>query len=276
VAEILRASPVFAQVEENLLGKIAGYFETKSYSAGATIFRAGAPATALGILARGKANLCAVNAVTGEQKIIEELQVGDPFGDVGVLLEAAHQDAVVAQTACAVLEVSKELFAQLCTKVPGVSHAISKRLAMRLVKLNLIGMRAPTAIASPVEAPAARSTGDIIPFVFISDFNPSEQLLNMVPITVMREYQCLLLFLRDRTLKIGLVNPRRPLACSVPSRSRASVPMRSASTWRTPSAKPKKRCESSAMKWCGSPTGSSPRRLRRRFRTSTSRPTAPA
>ncbi len=219
VEEVLRSSSLFLQIDANLMAKIAGYFETKSYSAGATIVRAGAPAVTLGILARGKANLTAVNAVTGEQRIIEELQVGDPYGDVGVLLEAAHQDSVVAQTACAVIEISKELFGQLCAKIPGVSHAISKRLAMRLVKQNLMGIRAPATAAPPVEAPGtpargAKSTGDLIPFVFVSDYNPSDQLLNMVPITVMHEHQCLPLLLRDRTLTVGLVNPRNPAAIS--------------------------------------------------------------
>jgi hypothetical protein len=90
VLEVLQASTLFANLDEHLLTKIAGYFETKAYSAGATIVRAGAPAATLGILARGKANLTAVNAVTGEQRVIEELQVGDPFGDVGVLLEAVR------------------------------------------------------------------------------------------------------------------------------------------------------------------------------------------
>jgi type II secretory ATPase GspE/PulE/Tfp pilus assembly ATPase PilB-like protein len=184
------------------------------------IIRAGAPADHMGILYSGRASVVSVDAQTGATRVLEPLRPGDHFGEIGPLLGTAHPQMVMADEACVVLRVGKDVLDALIARVPSFAHALARRLAMRVVQLGVMALRAgapaPAAAAAatqsagspPQGVQAAAPGAGVIPFVEIADFNPGPALLSMVPEKLIREQRVFPLQLKGSKLTVGFVSPR--------------------------------------------------------------------
>ena len=141
IAEFLSSTALFRQVDRALIDKVAPHLPAAEHDAGATIVRAGSPDAGIGVLVAGRAAVRQVNASTGAAAVLEELRVGDFFGEVAALLGTAQSHEIHAVEACTTLTIGKEVMAQLLGKVAPFAHALARRTAMRSVQASVAALR---------------------------------------------------------------------------------------------------------------------------------------
>ena len=174
VADFLASSALFKACDRQVVDRIAPHVEAIEVEGGTVVSRAGSAEPLLGIVYAGKLAVRSVNAISGASTVLEEIRVGDSFGEVGAVLGTAQATEVVADQKCIVVLLNKDLLAQMLAKVAPFAAAIAKRLATRVVMAsvaNLRGQGAPGATgaepplldlqisAPPPAAAAAHSDG---------------------------------------------------------------------------------------------------------------------
>jgi len=181
------------------------------YKKGSIIARAGNPTPIVGILFAGRASVRQVNASTGQAAVLDTVNVGDHFGEVGTLLGRAQSYEYYAEDDCTVLVISKEIVGQLSEKIAPFSYALAQKLSNRMVRLSMTALRgAPAAAAAapaPAAAPAAEADAGVIPFVKVAAFDPDQKLLELIPARFMQQRRLLPLELRGSVLTVGMVDP---------------------------------------------------------------------
>jgi len=230
VEEFLAKSLLLRECDATVIAKVTPHMMLSEHPAGATLVRAGSPSDGISILRRGRATASLVHATTGASTPLETLNVGDHFGDVGALTRAAHPYTIVADEPCVVLRMKPELVEALMARVPQFSLAIARRLAARAVQLGVITLRAGAAPATGsalraptpaigVEAPrrpapVSPSEGGsaAIPFVEVSDFEPSARVIGMLPTKLILQHRAVPLRLQGNRLLVGMVLPRHAAA----------------------------------------------------------------
>lgn len=227
IEEFLGSTPLFARCEPSAVERIAPRVEAYEFAAGKTIVSAGAQAGWLGILFSGRATVRSVDAATGVPSVVETLRVGDHFGDVAALLGTGQPFAVVAEEDVTVLEIPGEVVDNLARSVAGFGTALARRLSTRLLQVSVQTVRRPSSSVGPPVAPTpvvdvARAMtplppspapgASVVPFVHVADYQPSPQVLAMVPARLVLRHQLLPLELRGNRLTVGMVQPRSPTA----------------------------------------------------------------
>jgi CRP-like cAMP-binding protein len=221
-AEFLSATNLFRSVERAVIDKIAPHILAHEFTSGERIMRAASPEQSLGILFSGRASVRSVNAATGVCSNVEELRVGDSFGEIGAVLGTAQSQEIVADDVAVALIISKEVLAQLTSKIAPFSHALAKRLASKLVMASISALRGGGASAGPVttepvaltfadEKPAGKSAGggaaDGIRFARVASYNINDKVLAMVAAKTIQQNRVLPLELRGSVLTVGMVDP---------------------------------------------------------------------
>ena len=117
VAEFLSATALFRNCERGVVDKIAPHLVATEYSPGEIIFRAGSPDQGLGIVFAGRVAVRQINAATGAALTMEEVRVGDSFGEVGAVMATVQANEIVAEDNSTILLVGKEVVAQLISKI---------------------------------------------------------------------------------------------------------------------------------------------------------------
>ena len=194
-----------------MIDKVAPHLASSEHGAGTVIVRAGTPDGQIGILLAGRATIRQVNVTTGAATVLEEVRVGDFFGEVAALLGTAQAHEVFAEDDCVVLSVGKDVIAQLATKIAPFAHALARRAAMRSVQAGVAAFRGagpstppPPVTAPPAPAPAAAAG---IRFVRVSAYEPGERELTLVPARTLSQHRMLPLELAGSRLTVGLVDP---------------------------------------------------------------------
>jgi len=173
-----------------------------------------------GFLFAGRAAVKAIDVPTGKPVVVEEVGVGDAFGETGAFLGTTQPHDVVAETDCTVLLLGHELITQIASKVAAFSFAAARRLAARVVTTP-----PPTRSKSPTGAqPLGGNPTDAgVTFVRVSSYDPSAQLLSIIPAKVIQQHRLLPLEQRDRTLLVGMVDPLNTASRSELQRLLSSV-----------------------------------------------------
>ncbi len=101
---VISQSDVFTGMHQAAIqtALLAMHSYMKSYEKQQTVFWAGEPCLAMGILVEGTANIIKQN-LHGEQTLVSELIPGDLFGETIVLANVPSPVSVVATSACKVL-----------------------------------------------------------------------------------------------------------------------------------------------------------------------------
>lgn len=208
VADLLARTSLFVGCERRTIDRIAPHVFAVDVPAGIVIVRAGTPDPGIGLLAAGRA---AVRSATG--LTLEEVAIGEAFGEIGAMLGTAQPHDVIAIDDSTVLLIGHDVVDQLATKIASFAHAIARRLAARA----LAALERPAAAAEPrarsasvvgaAAGPGAGGGDDAVRFVRVSAFDPTPQLVAMVPAKVIQQHRLLPLALRDRTLTVGMVDP---------------------------------------------------------------------
>jgi type IV pilus assembly protein PilB len=212
VAEFLSATTLFRNCERAVIDKIAPHVSAIEFESGETIIRAGSPDQGLGIVFAGRVAVRQVNASTGVAQTIEEVRVGDSFGEVGAVMGTVQANEIVAEDNTTALMLGKDVVAQLTSKIAPFAQALAKRLAGKIVMASVSALRgggqaavasAPLA-TSPTVGPTA---GDGVKFVRISSYSTTEKIVAMLAQKTIQQGRVLPLELRGKTLVVGMVDP---------------------------------------------------------------------
>jgi type II secretory ATPase GspE/PulE/Tfp pilus assembly ATPase PilB-like protein len=219
VKVFLEQTPLLRGMHPGLPGKLAPHVEQKGFVAGQAIVPPGIATSGIGFLLSGRATLRLVNSAAGSDSLLEELLPGDAFGEIGLLLGRASPLSVMAEEDCHTLHLRADIVENVLSAVPGVAHALAKRLASRLVQVAVMGARSapaprPTAAQPVVPAPGAPAAAPgptlgkgEIRFVEIAAFSVTGKLLDLIPPRLIWQHRMLPLELRGKTLVVGMVSP---------------------------------------------------------------------
>lgn len=234
IAEFLHSTALFRACDRPVIDKIAPHVAALEFESTGIIVRASAPDPSLGILFSGRASVRQVNAATGSSTLLEEIRVGDSFSEVGAVLAMGQAIEVVSEDSSIALLFEKDLLRELMTKVSAFGHAVAKRLAARVVQVQLAQLRAPAAGAAPPVAanggagpattpPQPVANGDAgFRFVRVAGYDVEKQ-VSLLPAKMLHQYRVLPLELRNRTLKLGMVDPFNQAAAADLKRTLTSV-----------------------------------------------------
>lgn len=191
IVDFLTSTPQFAGCDRATLDKIAPHVYPVEVPAGRVIVRAGTPNPGIGFVASG--------AVRGP----ERCGPGEAFGETGAFLGGAQPHDVVAELDSVVYLLGHDVVRQLASKVAAFSFAVARGLARKITTSP-----PPLASTAPAAAaPALVPADDGIRFVRVSHYEPTPQIIAMVPARLIQQSRLLPLALRDHTLTIGMVDP---------------------------------------------------------------------
>jgi CRP/FNR family transcriptional regulator, cyclic AMP receptor protein len=95
-AAIIRQSGLSNHLNEDLLGRLAANSFATDYRRRRFIYRAGEPADALYLIARGRVKLCRVEAATGREAVIDILSAGSLFGESALYTAGSREKCAIA------------------------------------------------------------------------------------------------------------------------------------------------------------------------------------
>ncbi len=215
IVSFVSKTPLFRDCDVNTIFGLVQNADQQRHQSGATIMASGQPVSGLGLLLRGKASLMTVDASSGAKTRIEQLQPGNFFGEVGLLLGKGNPLTVIAEDDCDTLIIDKQQMDRIFRQSTEVTLALAQRLSARFVQLSLLGMRSSLAPERDIAAPSPEPRSDSkakdenqIIWVDIGEYNLNHQVISMLPTDTIRKQRVLPLKLRDKTLVIGMVNPR--------------------------------------------------------------------
>src|SRR5262249_13287228 len=136
--------------------------------------------------------------VRNSDGMIEEVAVGEAFGETGAFLGTAQPHEVTATEDSIVFLLSHDVVTQLATKIAAFSFGAARRLAARSVTTPIPRVK-PVGTVPP--------TNEVIRFVRVSSYDPTPQVVAAVPAKLIQQHRLLPLELRDRTLTVGMVDP---------------------------------------------------------------------
>ncbi|PYJ89613.1 MAG: Crp/Fnr family transcriptional regulator, partial [Verrucomicrobia bacterium] len=98
--DTLRQVPLFESLDDEAADELCHLLESLDCKAGAFLFRAGDEGNVMYIIERGKVRIC-VHTVDGREVTLTELDRGDFFGEMALLLDGQRRsaDARVAEDA---------------------------------------------------------------------------------------------------------------------------------------------------------------------------------
>jgi type IV pilus assembly protein PilB len=232
VAEFLAGTALFQDCDRATIDKIAPHVYAAEVAAGTVVVRAGTANPGIGFLYSGRAAVRAPQPDGGE--LVEHVERGEAFGDTGAFLGTSQPWDVLAEQDCVVLLLGHELIAQIAAKVAPFSFAAARRLARRVITAPPPS-RARRSSSLPPGLTPAGATGappglagkaadpSIIPFVRVATYEPTVQVLAMLPAKLIQQHRLLPLGLTERTLTLGMVDPHNASSRAEVQRMLASV-----------------------------------------------------
>ena len=129
-ADRLRAIPLFANLEQNMLEKLVGQFSAANFEAGQTIFHQGDPGARFYIIVRGKV---AVLFTGFDGKLVElnVLQDGDYFGEIALLQDSPRGATIKALLPTLTLSLERSQFLKLVEESTDVRLEIEESTIRR-------------------------------------------------------------------------------------------------------------------------------------------------
>jgi type IV pilus assembly protein PilB len=237
-------TPLFKNCSKETIGKVAALMQGLECAEGSELCSGGKVNDGLYVLFSGRAQILLPSA-GGELLLVEEVEPGGHFGEVGALLEKPSPFFILTSEASRVLWMPAVVAQGLVANVPAVGDALTRRLAERLAALAQVqGSPAPEVMTDieaqllqVVDAAAAAqlkedarnsaaaeqqlAAGPL--FHELRDFDLSPSVLSMVPLKLIRQFRLLPVKLVGKILTVAMVNPRDQAALAELSRTLVSV-----------------------------------------------------
>lgn len=209
VAEFLAGTALFQECDRGTIDKIAPHVYAAEVAASTVIVRAGTANPGIGFLYSGRAAVRVPQPDGGD--LLEQVERGEAFGDTGAFLGTSQPWDVIAELDCVVLLLGHELISQIAAKVAPFSFAAARRLARRVITVPPPSRARRSSSLPPLPGMASTPSrpGDpaITPFVRVASYEPSVQVLAMLPAKMIQQHRLLPLGLVERTLTLGMVDP---------------------------------------------------------------------
>ncbi|GAA1927657.1 Crp/Fnr family transcriptional regulator [Streptomyces sodiiphilus] len=129
--KVLSHAPWFAGLSAEEIEAIDRRMRVSGYAEGETVYRAGAPATHLFILATGRVKVLRPSLDDGEV-LVDVITPGAMFGSLAALGNSACPDTARTLTVSCALRLSAEGFREVLRRHPGVALAVLDDMAARL------------------------------------------------------------------------------------------------------------------------------------------------
>jgi CRP/FNR family transcriptional regulator, cyclic AMP receptor protein len=129
--ELLRKIPLFSGVSEATLAALARSSYRKKIEKGATLFYRGDPAEAFFLLQTGEIIIVLTNS-DGRELIINVMQPGDFFGELGLLTGQPRSADAMARRASELVIIPRQAFLEAVEKEPRLSRRLLEVTAFRL------------------------------------------------------------------------------------------------------------------------------------------------
>ena len=124
--EALKKVPLFADLDDRELGRLANEFKERTFPAGASVVSEGASGAAFFVIADGEARV----SVQGEERA--RLGAGDHFGEIALLDEGVRSATVTAETELRCYGLTPWDFRPFVEEHPQVAWKLLQALARRL------------------------------------------------------------------------------------------------------------------------------------------------
>jgi type IV pilus assembly protein PilB len=227
IEPFLAKTALFRGCDKTVVAKVAALVQGLECAEGSEMVTAGKVNDGLGILFSGRAELL-LPASGGELLVVEQIEPGDHFGEVGAFLGAASPYFVIASEPARVLWLPAREAQSMLQKLLPFAEQVSKRLLQRLVTLarvehpgapelmtdmeaQLLQTLDPAIEAQQVRKPdtvAEAMPAGMVPYAELRDFDLQPSVLAMVPTKLIRLHRMLPVKLVGNKLTVAMVNPR--------------------------------------------------------------------
>ena len=129
---LLARQPLFSDLGEKQIGLLANSAIHLQFGKGETIIRQGDPGKSMFILAKGVAEVFAKQ--NGQSRRVGDLAPGDCLGEMSFLTGETRGATVVATSHCEVVEIEKEVMANLLRQDPHLAEKLSETVLSRRSK----------------------------------------------------------------------------------------------------------------------------------------------
>jgi predicted acylesterase/phospholipase RssA/CRP-like cAMP-binding protein len=132
----LRATPLFAHVDQNVVREIAPQLEQQRYADGAIVIREGEAGDALYLVVRGRLRAVS-HSPDGAEIFLNEIGAGEGVGEIALLTGERRSATVYAIADAELVCVTREQFDMLGQRYPVAAQAISDAIVQRLQQTQL-------------------------------------------------------------------------------------------------------------------------------------------
>jgi len=140
--ESLRALPLFSEVEEPDLRRLASHLIERRFPRDSTLIQEGQAGNYMYVLREGRVKVTKLSGA-GREKILEILGSGAFFGEMALLDPPERSASVKSLDPVRVLALSRQGFLQALEHSPGLAMAVIRELARRLRHTNLDASHIP-------------------------------------------------------------------------------------------------------------------------------------
>ena len=126
--EQLSSIPLFTELDEQALSRVAHWFDERIYHPGDAVVRAGSAGYAFYVLVSGS-----LSVLVSDQKV-RQLAPGDFFGEISIIGDGRRSATVTADNEATVLEMFGAQFRELQMELPDVAAMIEKAMAERTAR----------------------------------------------------------------------------------------------------------------------------------------------
>jgi len=138
----LRAIPLFAEVAEQDLRRLADHLIERHFPRDATLIQEGQAGDYMYVLREGRVKVTKLSGA-GREKILEILTEGAFFGEMALLDPPERSASVKSLDPVRVLALSRRGFLQALERSPGLAMAVIRELSRRLRHTNLDASHIP-------------------------------------------------------------------------------------------------------------------------------------
>lgn len=131
VRALLGALPIFAELDERSLGRLAERAVARTVGTGHLLFRAGDPCRGLYVLAAGRVRIFRVNR-DGREQVLHTEGPGRPVAELPLFDGGAYPASAMTLEPSALVFVPREVFESVYREIPDAAHAIIVALGKRL------------------------------------------------------------------------------------------------------------------------------------------------
>ncbi|HID57552.1 TPA: cyclic nucleotide-binding domain-containing protein [Candidatus Poribacteria bacterium] len=139
IIEVLRSTPIFADLSDRELRKIAQIAYQRVYNENETIFREGQSSAGLYIIKSGEVRIVKRSS-QGKEITLAVLGEGDFFGEVGLLYKLPRTASAIASTRCQLVGFFRPELFDLMDRDPRLAakvlYQLGRIIAQRLIATN--------------------------------------------------------------------------------------------------------------------------------------------